>query len=87
MEVDPEQSDTLMHLSGYIFLVAINAALRGKGPNSRTWKRESVAVHLSHPLVIPHIIPPPLFLLLPSILRHPRSRAGISCRGRSASAK
>ena len=59
MEVDPEQSDTLMHLSGYIFLVAINAALRGKGPNSRTWKRESVAVHLSHPLVIPHIIPPP----------------------------
>jgi thymidylate synthase len=30
MEVDPELSDTLMHLSGYIFRAAINAALRGK---------------------------------------------------------
>jgi len=30
MEVDPELSDTLMHLSGYISRAAINAALRGK---------------------------------------------------------
>ena len=30
MEVAPELSDTLMHLSGYIFRAAINAALRGK---------------------------------------------------------
>jgi len=30
MEVDPELSDTLMHLSGYIFRAAINAALRTK---------------------------------------------------------
>ena len=30
MEVDPELSDTLMHLSGYIFRAAINAALLGK---------------------------------------------------------
>lgn len=30
MEVDPELSDTLMHLSGYIFRAAIDAALRGK---------------------------------------------------------
>ena len=30
MEVDPELSDTLMHLSGYIFRAAINAGLRGK---------------------------------------------------------
>jgi hypothetical protein len=30
MEVDPELSDTLMHLSGYIFRAAIHAALRGK---------------------------------------------------------
>ena len=30
MEVDPELSDTLMHLSGYIFRASINAALRGK---------------------------------------------------------
>ena len=28
MEVDPELSDTLMHLSGYIFRAAINAAIR-----------------------------------------------------------
>jgi hypothetical protein len=28
MEVDPELSDTLMHLSGYIFRAAINAGLR-----------------------------------------------------------
>ena len=28
MEVDPELSDTLMHLSGYIFRAAINAATR-----------------------------------------------------------
>jgi len=26
--VDPELSDTLMHLSGYIFRAAINAAIR-----------------------------------------------------------
>ncbi len=30
MEVDPELSDTLMHLSGYIFRAAINAGLRRK---------------------------------------------------------
>jgi len=30
MEVDPELSDTLMHLSGYIFRAAINKALREK---------------------------------------------------------
>jgi hypothetical protein len=30
MEVDPEMSDTLMHLSGYIFRAAINAGLRRK---------------------------------------------------------
>lgn len=30
MEVDPDRSDTLMHLSGYIFRDAINAALKGK---------------------------------------------------------
>ena len=30
MEVDPELSDTLMHLSGYIFRDSINKALRGK---------------------------------------------------------
>jgi hypothetical protein len=29
MEVGPELSDTLMHLSGYVFRAAINAALRG----------------------------------------------------------
>jgi hypothetical protein len=29
MEIDPDLSDTLMHLSGYIFRAAINAALRG----------------------------------------------------------
>jgi thymidylate synthase len=30
MEVDPELSDTLMHLSGYLFRAAINKALQGK---------------------------------------------------------
>jgi len=30
MEIDPELSDTLMHLSGYIFRAAINAGLRRK---------------------------------------------------------
>jgi thymidylate synthase len=30
MEVDPELSDTLMHLSGYIFRASIHAALKGK---------------------------------------------------------
>lgn len=30
MEIDPELSDTLMHLSGYIFRAAIRAALREK---------------------------------------------------------
>jgi hypothetical protein len=30
MEVDPELSDTLMHLSGYIFRAAINAGLQRK---------------------------------------------------------
>ena len=30
MEVDPELSDTLMHLSGYIFRAVIDEALRGK---------------------------------------------------------
>ena len=30
MEVDPELSDTLMHLSGYIFRAAINEGLRRK---------------------------------------------------------
>jgi hypothetical protein len=30
MEVDPDLSDTLMHLSGYIFRAAIHAALRAK---------------------------------------------------------
>jgi hypothetical protein len=30
MEVDPELSDTLMHLSDYIFRAAINAGLRRK---------------------------------------------------------
>ena len=30
MEVDPELSDTLMHLSGYIFRATINAGLRRK---------------------------------------------------------
>jgi len=27
MEIDPDRNDTLMHLSGYIFRAAINAAL------------------------------------------------------------
>ena len=35
MEVDPALSDTLMHLSGYIFLATNNAALRGKERNSK----------------------------------------------------
>jgi len=30
MEIDPDLNDTLMHLSGYIFRAAINAALKGK---------------------------------------------------------
>ncbi len=30
MEIDPDRNDTLMHLSGYIFRAAINAALKGK---------------------------------------------------------
>jgi hypothetical protein len=30
MEVDPELSDTLMHLSGYIFRAAIDEGLRRK---------------------------------------------------------
>jgi len=30
MEIDPDLSDTLMHLSGYIFRAAIRAALKGK---------------------------------------------------------
>jgi hypothetical protein len=30
MEVDPDLADTLMHLSGYIFRAAIQAALKGK---------------------------------------------------------
>jgi hypothetical protein len=29
MEIDPDRSDTLMHLSGYIFRAAINAAIKG----------------------------------------------------------
>jgi hypothetical protein len=29
MEIDPDRNDTLMHLSGYIFRAAINAALKG----------------------------------------------------------
>jgi hypothetical protein len=30
MEVDPDLSDTLMHLSGYIFRAAIRSALKEK---------------------------------------------------------
>ena len=30
MEIDPDRNDTLMHLSGYIFRAAIQAALKGK---------------------------------------------------------
>lgn len=32
MEVDPELSDALMHLSVYIFRAALNAAIRKEGP-------------------------------------------------------
>jgi hypothetical protein len=48
MEVATERSDTLMHLSGYIFKAAIHATLRGKGRFFRTTKRDRIEQAIGH---------------------------------------
>ena len=60
MEIAPDLSDTLMHLSGYIFRAAINKALREKWREFRSRNKDRgqtitcrVQTFLSQHLVTP----------------------------------